>query len=215
MIAAPLALNGYKCEERGCILTRRSVAAKWLLISAIFLSIIIQTAMAQPRAGLEFQLQKITTNFISSPQFSYTGAEQFQADQRERWLEVEVTFSAAPEFTDELTVKYFILFNGKLLTGEVTHVNVAAGRDNRSVMYVTPKTLQRLMLGRTITNNAVQNVAVQLMQQGALKDELSANRAAPQWYATLPQVGGLVLNKNETPFAPLYWDRYCQIKTAR
>src|SRR5437764_10143467 len=173
------------------------------------------TAIAQSRAAVDFQLQKITTNFISSPQFTYTGAEQFQADQRERWLEVEVTFAAAPEFTDELTLKYFILFNGKLLTGEVTHVNIPAGRDNRSVMYVTPKTLQRLMLGRPVTNNALQNTAVQLMQQGALKDELSASRAAPQWYATLSQVAGLVLNKNETPFMPLYWDRYCQIKTGR
>jgi hypothetical protein len=186
-----------------------------ILISAIILSAIVTTAMAQPRAAVDFQLLKINTNFISSPQFTYTGAEQFQADQRERWLEVEVTFACAPEFTDELTLKYFILFNGKLLTGEVTHVNIPAGRDNRSVMYVTPKTLQRLMLGRTITNNALQNTAVQLMQQGALKDEISAQRAAAQWYATLPQVSGLVLNKNETPFAPLYWDRYCQIKTAR
>ena len=185
-----------------------------ILICAI-IAAAIAAVMAQPRAAVDFQLQKITTNFISSPQFTYTGAEQYQADQRERWLEVEVTFSSAPEFTDELTLKYFILVNGKLLTGEVTHVNIAAARDNRSVMYVTPKTLQRLMLGRTITNNALQNVAVQLMQQGALKDELSLNRAAPQWYATLPQLGGLVLNKNETPFAPLYWDRYCQIKTVR
>jgi hypothetical protein len=190
-------------------------AAKRFLIITVILSAIVTTTMAQPRAAVDFQLQKITTNFISSPQFTYTGAEQYQADQRERWLEVEVTFSSAPEFTDELSLRYFILFNGKLLTGEVTHVNIAAGRDNRSVMYVTPKTLQRLMLGRTITNNALQNVAVQLMQQGALKDELSLNRGAPQWYATLPQVAGLVLNKNETPFAPLYWDRYCQIKTAR
>ena len=183
--------------------------------SCAIIAAAMATAMAQPRAAVDFQLQKITTNFISSPQFSYTGAQQYQADQRERWLEVEVTFSSTPEFTDELRLKYFILVNGNLLTGEVTHVNIAAGRDNRSVMYVTPKTLQRLMLGRTITNNAVQNVAVQLTQQGALKDELSLNRAAPQWYATMPQLGGLVLNKNETPFAPLYWDRYCQIKTPR
>jgi hypothetical protein len=189
-------------------------AAKRLLVSVIVLSAAATTAMAQSRA-VDFQLQKITTNLISPPQFTYTGAEQFQADQRERWLEVEVTFASTPEFTDELTLKYFILFNGKLLTGEVTHVNIPAARDNRSVMYVTPKTLQRLMLGRTITNNALQNVAVQLLQQGALKDEISLNRAAPQWYATLPQVGGLVLNKNETPLMPLYWDRYCQIKTPR
>ena len=192
-----------------------SLIAKCFIITGAFLFAAAVSVMAQQRAGVDFQLQKITTNFISSPQFTYTGAEQFQADQRERWLEVEVTFASTPEFTDELTLKYFILFNGKLLTGEVTHVNIAAARDNRSVMYVTPKTLQRLMLGRTVTNASLQNVAVQLMQQGALKDELSLNRAAPQWYATLPQVGGLVLNKNETPFMPLYWDRYCQIKTPR
>lgn len=186
-----------------------------ILINAIVVSASVATAIAQPRGAVDFQLLKISTNFISSPQFSYTGAEQFQADQHERWLEVEVTFACAPEFTDELTLKYFILVNGKLLTGEVTHVNVPAGRENRSVMYVTPKTLQRLMLGRTVTNNAVQNTAVQLIQHGALKDEISAQRAAPQWYATLPQVGGLVLNKNETPFMPLYWERYCQIKTPR
>jgi hypothetical protein len=98
----------------------------------------MMTAMATA-AAVDF-MQRITTNFISSPQFTYTGAEQYQADQRERWLEMEVTFASAPEFTDELTLKYFILFNGRLLTGEVTHVNIATARDNRSVMYVTPKT---------------------------------------------------------------------------
>ena len=77
-------------------------AAKRLLVSVIVLSAGATTAMAQPRA-VDFQLQKITTNFISPPQFTYTGAEQFQADQRERWLEVEVTFASTPEFTDELT----------------------------------------------------------------------------------------------------------------
>jgi hypothetical protein len=28
----------------------------------------------------------------------------------------------------------------------------------------------------------------------------------------LPQTQGLVLNKTQTPFAPLYWDRYEAIK---
>src|SRR5436189_2469635 len=171
-----------------------------ILISAIVVSASVATVMAQPRGAVDFQLLKISTNFISSPQFTYTGAGQFQADQRERWLEVEVTFACAPEFTDELTLKYFILVNGTLLTGEVTHVNIPAGRENRSVMYVTPRTLQRLMRGRTVTNNALQNAAVQLVQQGALKDELSTQRAAPQWHETWPHVAGSILNKNETHF---------------
>ncbi len=168
---------------------------------------------AQVRGPGDFQIMKITKNLISTPQFSYGGAEQHPSREADRWLEVEVEFAAALEFTDELTVKYFILFNGKLLTGEVTHVNIAAGRDRRSVVYVTPRTLVRFGANRPITANSVQNVAVQIVQQGAVKDELSLARAQPQWYATMPQVAGLVLNKNETPFAPLYWDRYEQIKT--
>src|SRR5881227_3215148 len=126
-----------------------------ILISAIIVSASVATAMAQPRGAVDFQLLKISTNFISSPQFTYTGADPFQADQRERWLEVEVTFACAPEFTDELTLKYFILVNGKLLTGEVTHVNIPAGRENRSVMYVSPRALARFMGKAALTPNSV------------------------------------------------------------
>jgi hypothetical protein len=166
---------------------------------------------AQTRAS-DFQITRITKNLISTPQFTYNGAEQFQTNQQLRWLEVEVEFTAAPEWTDELTFKYYILFNGKLLTGEVTHTNIAAGRGNRSVMYVSPRTLARFADNHTITANMFQNIAIQIVQQGAVKDELSLARAPAQWFTTMPQVSGFVLNKNETPFAPLYWDRYEQIK---
>ena len=166
---------------------------------------------AQSRTA-EFQLTKITKNLVSTPQFTYTGAQQYPTNQRDRWLEVEVEFTAAPDFTDELTFKYFILMNGKLLTGEVTHVNIAAGRENRSVMYISPRALARFAGNGGVTQNSIQNVAVQIVKGGAIKDELSFARAAAQWYAGLPALTGLVLNKNETPFAPLYWDRYEQIK---
>jgi hypothetical protein len=98
------------------------------------------------------------------------------------------------------------------LTGEVTHTNIPAGRTNRSVMYVSPRTLVRFSDNRPFTANSFQNIAVQIVQQGAVKGELSLVRAPAQWFATMPQVSGFVLNKNETPFAPLYWDRYEQIK---
>src|SRR5438309_8062575 len=102
-------------------------------------------AQAPARGGGDFAVTKINRNLITSPQFTYTGAQQYVSDQRNRWLEVEVEFTALPEYTDELTCRYFILVNGKLLVGEVTHVNIAGGRDLRSVMYVSPKTLMRLM----------------------------------------------------------------------
>jgi hypothetical protein len=169
-------------------------------------------ARAQAR-GSDFQITKITKNLIMTPQYTYGGAEQYQVNQRDRWLEVEVEFASAPAFTDELTFKYFILINGSLLTGEVTHANIKAGRENRSVMYVPPTALLRLLNNRPMTPTSVQNIAVQIVQQGAVKDELNLVRAPAEWYKTIAALSGVVLNKNETPFAPLYWDRYEQIRT--
>ncbi|MGI8819628.1 MAG: hypothetical protein ACR2ID_01955 [Chthoniobacterales bacterium] len=96
------------------------------LLSSLLLPV-LAFAQARPK-GAEFEITKISRNLITPPNYTYTGAQQYQANQREQWLEVEVEFAAAPEFTDELTFKYYILLNGKLLTGEVTHTNVAAGR---------------------------------------------------------------------------------------
>src|SRR2546426_4069721 len=167
---------------------------------------------AQIGMAADFQITKITKNLISTPDFNYGGGGQYRINQRDRWLAVEVEFVAAPDWTDELTFKYYILFNGSLLTGEVTHVNIPAGRENRSVMYVPPRVLARFANNRPITENSCQNVAVQIVQQGTVKAEASLNRAAPQWFATLPQISGFVLNKDQTPFAPIYWDRYQQIR---
>ncbi|HET9418352.1 MAG TPA: Amuc_1102 family pilus-like protein [Chthoniobacterales bacterium] len=171
--------------------------------------------VGQTRSAREFQLTRITRNFISSPQFTYAGAEAFPVDTRQRWLQVEAEFTAAPPVTDELTLKYFVLFNATVFTAEVTHTNVLAGRERRSVIYMPPRTVARFTpANRPLGPNSVQNIAVQIVRQGTVKDELSLNRAAVQWYASMPQVSGLLLNKSETPFAPLYWDRYEQIKSS-
>jgi hypothetical protein len=162
-----------------------------------------------------FRITKITKNLITAPQFSYAGAQRYPTDQRDRWLEVEAEFTAAPQLTDELTFKYYVLFNGRLLTGEVTHTNILGGRERRSVMYVPPNALAHFSDNRQITIASCQNVAVQVVQRGAVKDEASLQRAAPQWFAAIQQIPGFLLNKNQTPFAPLFWDRYEQIKTER
>jgi hypothetical protein len=170
---------------------------------------VVAHAQVRPPVAREFQITKIAKNFIPSPDY---GIGRYAGGSNERWLEIEVEFNAAPEWTDELTLKYYILVNGRLLTGDVTHVNIAAGL-NRSVMYVLPVALARFVGNRPLLPNTVQNVAVQIVQGGAVKDESSLARAPAQWFSNLPPVSGFVLNKNETPFAPLYWDRYAQIKT--
>lgn len=187
---------------------------RFIVPAAASIFIFTSGAFGQGRAASEFQITRITKNLISTPEYTYNGAQQYPVNQRAQWLEVEVEFSAAPEYTDELMFKYYIAINGKILTGEITHMNVAAGRENRSVMYVAPRTLERLMGNKPLTPNSIQNIAVQITHQGTAKSELSLERAAAGWFTATPGVAGFVLNKNETPFAPLYWDRYEQIKAA-
>ena len=159
----------------------------------------------------DFQITRISRDLITTPQFDYSGAEQ-KREAHERWLRVDVQFSAAPDFTEELTFKYYILMNGKVLTGEVTHVNVLAGRELYSSAYVPPHALAFVLGNRLPNTTSVDNVAVQVLQRGEVKDELSMVRARPQWFTSLPALAGFVLNKSETPFSPLFWGYYEQIK---
>jgi hypothetical protein len=181
------------------------------LLCAGLLAMASPATMAQ-RLVRDFQITKINREFVTTPVLAYAGGEAAPRGQGGRWLQVEAEFALAPAFTDELTVRYYILFNGNIFTGEVTHVNVPGGRERRSVIYMPPHVLERYAGNRPLTLNSVPNVAVQIVQQGVVKDELSLARAAAQWYATVTPISGLLLNKNETPFAPLYWDRYEQIK---
>ncbi len=169
------------------------------------------SSLAQDPAK-DFRILKISRDLITTPQFSYSGAEQ-QRDTHDRWLRVEVQFSATPDFTDELIFKYYIAIAGKVLTGEVTHVHILAGRELYSVMYVSPHALAHFLQNRPPNTNSVENVAVQILQKGEVKDELSLVRSRVDWYNSLPMFPGFVLNKNETPFAPLFWDHYEQIRT--
>jgi hypothetical protein len=180
------------------------------------LTILIFTLASEIRAQIraaDFQITKINRDLITAPQYAYSGAEQ-KRETRERWLRVEAQFSAAPDFTEELTFKYYILLGEKVLTGDVTHVNILAGREHYSSIYIPPHVIAFVMQNRPVNTTSIGNIGVQLLQKGEVKDELSLNPARPRWYASLPALPGMILNKNETPFAPLFSDYYEQIKPA-
>ena len=63
------------------------------------------SVQAQNRAS-DFQLSKIERDLILPPDYAYTGAEKLR-EAHDRWLKVEAVFAAVPEFTDEVTFKYY------------------------------------------------------------------------------------------------------------
>ena len=107
--------------------------------------------------------------------------------------------------------KYTVLIEKTLLDGEVTHINIPAGREHYSVMYVPPRTLLKYTGGRPLTAAAIGNIWVTIERQG---QKLAEGSLKPSPMPNFPHQAG-PLNKAETPFAPLFFDRYEAVKTAK
>ncbi len=182
--------------------------------TAALASLLILAASAMPSFGrADYVIKKIAPAVDLSPAISFNFGPQHPQGQAQQWLEVEVQFQSTVPWTDELTFKYYILLAGKCLTGEVTHVDIPAGRDLYSVMYVSPRTIAKILNGKQLASMDIQDVGVQIVNNGqVLTTKSYKTQGETQWWQNLPQVTGLVLNKNQTPFGPLIWDRYEQIK---
>jgi hypothetical protein len=139
------------------------------------------------------------------------------------WLEVETEFDAFQEFP-ELTFKYSLVLTGKqgtqpkLLEGEVVHVDVAPGRERHSVMYIAPKTLNRLSDNKMFSVSNIYGVYVEVSAGGQLIAFGQKSAKAP--YETFAKaresftekLTDAFLNKGQTPFAPLFFDYHEAIK---
>ncbi len=158
-------------------------------------------------------IKNINLSVTSTPEFT-TLENQTQVKRYTlgKWLEVEVEFTCVVP-AKEITLHYNILLANTLLVGEVTHVDILPGQSLFSVMYIAPRAITTVLKGAPLTSSSIQNVDVQIVRPGVaapLAEKML--KPGPAFYNTLQQVTGLVLNKNQTPFANLWWDRYEPIK---
>lgn len=157
------------------------------------------------------KMGKIKPEIVKTPDFSIKSGPEKRSKSGD-WLEIEVEFETKAEEIDEITLQYTVMFENKLLDGQVTHVTIPKGREHYSVMYVSPRALEKLTGGKAVTAGNVQNVWVVASKQGQILDQAAIKNIA---IPNLPHINGLILNKAETPFAPLYFDRYEAIKTSK
>lgn len=186
---------------------------KLFSLFAAALGLVVVTATAQlPQIGPgSIKLGKLAVEAPNSPDYSVSGGP-VKRSKFEKWLEFEVAYDTLPEEIDELTFRFTALVEKKLLTGEVTYINILKGRDHYAVMYISPKSIARLTGGRPLTGAGIENVWVEVSRQG---QTLARESFKPGNPPNVPQVAGLVLRKDETPFAPLFYDRYESIKPQR
>ncbi|MFZ4482507.1 MAG: Amuc_1102 family pilus-like protein [Chthoniobacterales bacterium] len=175
----------------------------------------------------DFKVTGIKPDFVTTPDYSVNfGPKNKRVAKNKNFLEIETNFdwqpkANKPEFLDELTFTYYVLLKnqdrenpkGTLLVGSVTHTAIPQEKGLNSVMYVSPRTLERFFAGKvpTTVDQSVVDLAVTISSQGQLVAEASW-KGRGQWWTTYQQVTGYVLNKNETPFGPLAWDYYEAIK---
>jgi len=189
---------------------------KTFLVSAAALVAFLYQPAAQAQAPIPVvrgavKISKITPAIVKTPDIQFTGGTQKRSKPGE-WLEVEVEFEVKIEEADELTFDYTIAFEKKLFTGTVTCVNIPKGRERYVVMYMAPRTLEKFTGGKTPTLANVDNVWIECKHQGAPIDEQAVK---PGPIPPVARNSGIVLNKNETPFSPLFYDRYEAIKQTR
>ena len=164
----------------------------------------------------QFVIKNINVSTPKTPEFQTVGGEtQSKRYTLGAWLEVEVEFSATAP-TAEVAFHYDFAINGKLLTGDQTVVDVQPGQSLFTSVYVAPRTIATLLKGQPLTINSLQNARVQILRPGVAAP-LAAKlqkEGGGNFFATAQQIPGFVLNKAQTPFANLWWDRYETVKPA-
>jgi len=158
------------------------------------------------------KLGKVAVEVVKTPEFSLTSGPSKRTGRSQNWLEIEVDYETKAEDIDELTFKFSAIIEKQLVNGEVTYANISKGREHFAVMYITPKGLDKLTKGKALTGASVENVFVEVSRQGQVLDRGSFK---PGNLPNMPQMAGFLFNKNQTPFAPLFYDRYEEIKTTR
>ncbi len=175
-----------------------------------------------------FAIEDISITLEPTPVYNLTIGPQRKSNSQD-WMMIETKFAYEPRdrnadpFLDELTINYYVLLDNKsranptgtLLTGTVTHVAIPPGKDLNSVSFVSPRTLQRFFEGKTPSKaQATQAVGITISRQGQIVAEQSigAGKGKPQWWNQFQQTPGYILSKDQTPFAPLFWDYYEALK---
>jgi hypothetical protein len=180
------------------------------LLVAGFAALTFSANAQVPVVPGSIKLGRVEISVPTTPEYQITGGQN-KRYKLGKWIEIEIKYETVPEEIDELTFKFTALIENKLLDGEVTYVNINKGNEHYAVMYVSPKSIEKLTGGKPLTGAAIGNVWVEVSKQG---QKLGAEAYKSGNQPNLPHVTGMLLPKNQTPFAPLYYDRYEEIKPA-
>lgn len=211
----------------------RALLQKSLLLSSVVAALSFFPAAVSAQA-VRGTLNTPTFDDLQSPDFGGSAGRQ-KSFRPGNWLEVEarVRLDMRPEppskMAERVTVRWYVAVKNPdgqgmlLLTREVNHVNVPLGSDVFFSVYLTPASLQRLTGSDRAGKNAVEMVGYEVIvngeQVGTSTTRTPGNLPAEWWNVQSPSLSRSdtvpLLNKAESAFAHMWWDRYAEVLIER
>ena len=166
---------------------------------------------------------------LPSPQFSGGKDKSFKPKD---WLEIEakLKISLSPEppskTCEKITVKWYIAVKNPeksgtmlLLAKTVEHVNVPLDEEIYYSVYLSPGSIKLLTGSDKGGKHSVEYVGYEVLVNGEKKFEESSKLKAGWWNTASDKISRSesvpLLNKSETPFSNMWWDRYAEIGVER
>lgn len=198
-------------------------------------SITFSSIVAALALGSAFgQAVKVTGE---SPSFDDLPSPQFAGVKNKRftpldWLEIEAPLKVemspepASKTCDKMTIKWYVAVKNVekpgtflLFSKEIEHVNVPLNEEIFGSVFISPASLRRITGSGTGGKSAVEFVGYEVLVNGEKKAE-GTNKGKPGWWNTgsdkISRSEAVpLLNKNETPFSAMWWDRYPEISGER
>ncbi len=194
------------------------------------LGLFLNAVVAQNDHGndADVKVKKIDATLTPAPRYSLQGALP-TVDPSKRWLVVEADLQVAPEWADEITVKFFVAaFYGStvknapedgydVLSASVTVSNVprnvGSARHALVPVFLDANTVKKYE--PTGVDKFIQDVVVQVYYKGVLQETkwMKSEEHGRFWEKKQPRPG-LLLNFLQSPWFPAYVDHYEQVKQA-
>lgn len=201
------------------VLSRRSLS---FLASIALTSLSIGSAFGQAAKVVG---EKAEFDDLPSPEFSGGKQKSFKPKD---WLEIETKLkvSLAPEpkskTCERLLVKWYVLVKNPdragtmlLLTKDVEHVNVPLEEDIYCSVYLSPASINRLTGASRGGKKAVEAVGYEVLVNGEKVAADTTRYKVGWWNAASDKISRSdsvpLLNKSETPFSNMWWDRYAEV----
>ncbi|MEY4568714.1 MAG: hypothetical protein RLZZ398_153 [Verrucomicrobiota bacterium] len=194
--------------------------------SAFIAALSIGSASGQAAKAV---IEKPAFDDLPSPEFPGGKSKAFKPKD---WLEIEtkLNLSLSPEpaskTCDKVIVKWYVAVKNPekvgtflLITKDIEYVNVPLSEDVYCSVYLSPSSIKRLTGFDRAGKGAVEYVGFEVLINGEKVAQETSKGKVGWWSAASDKISRTekvpLLNKAETPFAPMWWDRYAEVSAER